>query len=134
MTGNLHSGDLHGPQRFDAEKIIQAALTMSTREAQRLSDLYETYDDPDYIAHCTVVWDALETTGRHLPLGWFEAIFANCAWSDTTKALHAVADAVVATLVADVVPPDVVKALTSPWVFSGRKTVLRLTDKHLIMA
>lgn len=109
------SGSLKGPGAPLALEIIEIALRMTAEQAAYLSRVYEADPNDNYRAHCAMVQDALEITGRALSLGWFEAVFRCPEWPLRTKALHAVADAVVATLVADVVGTDVVEALLRPW-------------------
>lgn len=108
-------GSLKGPGAPLALEIIQAALAMTGQQAAHLSRAYEADPNENYRAHCAVVQDALEFTGRGLTVGWFEAVFRYPDWAVRTKALHAVADAVVATLVADVIGSDVVDAMLRPW-------------------
>lgn len=110
------SGSLRGPRVDIAQAIIETALTMTRQEAERLSVAWLADPNGNYMAHCAMIQDALEMTGRTLSLGWFEAIFRYQDWTLYTKALHAVADAVVATLVSDVVPAELVATLMRPWV------------------
>src|SRR3954447_9784813 len=91
--------DLRGPHADEACHLLVKAVSLTLAQAQKMSDAYESEIDARYEEYCQEVWDALEHTGRILPLGWFEAIFFEAEWVDTTKALHAVADAVMATLV-----------------------------------
>jgi hypothetical protein len=107
---------LKGPFHGDAEAIILMALSISTADAERLVAAWDADQDMDrYLEACRSTWDALTDSERLLPLGWFEAIFADCAWVDSTKALHPIADAVVATLVQDIVTPDTFATLVDPW-------------------
>lgn len=112
-------GALRGPQAGEAQAIVDCALSMSRTEAIVLSRAYEADPNPHYLAQCSIIQDALEMTGRSLTIGWFEAVFRHQDWTLDTKALHAIADAVMATLVADVVPADVVVPLTRPWVMNS---------------
>lgn len=116
---NLPLQDLNGPQRDSAEQIIRCALAMDEQDARRLSQAWENspagVDHLAYLTNCKAIWDALEESGRFLPLGWFEAIFVDCAWVDTTRALHAVADAVCATLVRDIIPETTFQYMLQPW-------------------
>jgi hypothetical protein len=114
---SAHGGTLlRGPRSDDALAIVQRALTMTRDEAIALSRAYEADPNEHYIAQCTVVLDALELTGRVMSDGWFERVFRFQDWTTDTKALHAVADAVLATLVSDIVPTEVTDALVRPWI------------------
>lgn len=108
-------GTLRGPGAEAAQAIIEAALVMSNEQAVHLSRVYEADPNEHYAAHCTIVMDALAMTDRQVRLGWFESVFRYQEWMFTTKALHAIADAVMAVLVSDVVAPDVATALCRPW-------------------
>lgn len=111
--------DLRGPNADEACHLLGKALALTTEQAQQISDLYEADNHPAYTDHCREVWNALENTGRVLPLGWFEAIFADCSWVESTKALHAIADAVMATIVRQEISRAAYSALTLPFV-AGR--------------
>lgn len=106
---------LRGPMMHDAERIVRHALTFNTDQAQALSDIWELDTHPDYTSYCSIVAKALDAADRSLPLGWFEAQFADLPWVDSTKALHAIADAVMATLASDLVPSPIIHALRRPW-------------------
>lgn len=106
---------LRGPGIEAAYAIIEAALVMSNEQAAYLSCVYEADPNEHYGPHCSVVQDALAMTDRQVQLGWFESVFRYQDWMFTTKALHAIADAVMASLVSDVISPEVVTALTRPW-------------------
>lgn len=110
----VHSG-LCGPHAHDAEQIIDLALTFTSAQAQALSDVWELDVHPDYLVYCSIIKEALVTANYSLPIGWFEACFAEVAWSDSTKALHAIADTVMATLAKDLVATSVTQALLKPW-------------------
>lgn len=111
--------DLNGPQRGEAERIIRCALDMDDKTAQMLAAAWDNspaaLDQIEYLANCKAVWDALEESSRFLPLGWFEAIFADCSWADSTRALHPLADAVCATLVRDLIPESTFHYMVTPW-------------------
>lgn len=111
--------DFNGPHKAEAEQIVRTALLLDERVAKRLATCWDgTNTNEDYLTylkHCKMVWDALEESGRFLPLGWFEAIFADCEWADKTKALHPIADAVCATLARDLVPNSTFRYLIAPW-------------------
>lgn len=109
------SGSLRGPRSGVATAIIESALTMTREQAEFLSRTYDADPNANYLAHCAIIQDALDMTGRKLSVGWFEAVFRYQDWVLSTKALHAVADAVMACLVADVVTAEVVDALARPW-------------------
>lgn len=106
---------LNGPHADDARRMVELSRTLSYGQAVELGAMWEYYDDPKYTAHCEAVQEALALTGRELPLGWFEAVFEEYNWLTTTKALHAIADAVVATLVKDEVSSGTFKSLVEPW-------------------
>jgi hypothetical protein len=109
------TGGLQGPHAEDARSMVELSRYLSYGQAVELGATWEYYDDPSYSRHCEAVQEALALTGRELPLGWFEAIFEEYNWLTTTKALHAIADAVVATLVKDEVSTTTFKALVEPW-------------------
>lgn len=97
-------GQLKGPHRAEALEIVGQAKRMGQVDAERISDSWESDGDlENYYATCERIFDAMAQTGRSLPIGWFETEFAGLGWVTTTKALHAVADAVSATLVMDCV-------------------------------
>jgi len=120
--------DLRGPHADEACHLLGKAMSLSFAQAQQISDLYESDNHPSYADHCREVWNALENTGRVLPLGWFEAIFADCAWVEGTKALHAIADAVMATLVRQEISRTAYNNLTLPFVV-GRVQIVDDADK-----
>lgn len=110
---------LVGPCADEAWAIVERGLALTLSEAQEVTRAWNP-DAPEavvriYLENCRVVWKALESSERMLPLGWFEATFADVEWLETTKALHAIADAVVATLVRDKIPADVYDSLMAPW-------------------
>jgi hypothetical protein len=107
---------LTGPHAEDCYEVIEDALTLTHDQAVALSRAYEADPNQDYLAHCAMVQDALAVTGRAIDGGWFESVFRYQDWTTDTKALHAVADAVMALLVADIIPTSVVYALTRPWI------------------
>lgn len=118
---NIPLQDLNGPQRANAESIIREAFKLDLRHAQALEQAWDAPNSQNenqltYLIQCKAVWDALEESGRFLPLGWFEAIFADCEWVDTTRALHSVADAVCAILVRDLISESTFQYMTVPWV------------------
>lgn len=121
---------LGGPHARDAVQIIRLALTFTPVQAQALSDIWELDTHPDYMSYCSIVSKALEANGRTLPLGWFEATFADVPWMDDTKALHAIADAVMATLATDLVAGPIVHALTDPW---KQITGTRVADEPFLL-
>jgi hypothetical protein len=106
---------LRGPHAGDAAEIVRLALTLTPVQAQSLSDMWELDTHPDYLSYCSAVSKGLAANGRTLPLGWFEATFADVPWLDGTKALHAIADAVMATLALDLVAAPITHALLKPW-------------------
>lgn len=108
--------DLRGPNADEACHLLGKAMSLTLVQAQQISDLYEADNHPSYTDYCREVWNALENTGRVLPLGWFEAIFSDCAWVEGTKALHAIADAVMATLVRQEISRAAYNNLTLPFV------------------
>src|SRR5438270_12094902 len=115
---------LYGPHAGDAAEIVRLALTFTPVQAQSLSDMWELDSHPDYLSYCSIVAKALTGNGRTLPLGWFEATFADVSWLGNTKALHAIADAVIATLALALVPAPITYALTKPWLqATGRPEV-----------
>lgn len=120
--------DLRGPNADEACHLLGKALSLTPAQAQHISDMYEADDHPSYEDYCREVWNALENTGRVLPLGWFEAIFADCAWVEGTKALHAVADAVMATLVRQEISRMAYNYLTLPFLM-GRVQVVADTAR-----
>lgn len=110
---------LVGPHADEAWGIVERGITLDLREAQEITRAWNP-DAPEsvvrsYLENCRVVWKALNESKRMLPLGWFEAMFADVEWLEDTKALHAIADAVVVTLVKDLVPEQVYDSLTAPW-------------------
>jgi len=107
---------LTGPHAEDCYEVIEDALTMTREQAIALSRAYEGDPNRDYLAHCAMVQDALEVSGRAIDGRWFESVFRYQDWAADTKALHAVADAVMAILVADLIPASVVQQLTRPWI------------------
>lgn len=107
--------DLRGPHADEAAHILMKACALSFNQAEHMGVVYEADNNPEYNTYCTEVWNALEKTKRILPLGWFEAIFADTCWVDETKALHAVADAVMATLVRNDVSREAFNCLTLPF-------------------
>lgn len=111
--------DLTGPQGRDAEDIVEAALAMTTEDAALLDQCWDPPEggtDMDaYLSDCKVIWDALEASGRFLPVGWFEARFSHLEWTRDTRALHAVADVVCATLAKDLIPAEVYERITAAW-------------------
>jgi hypothetical protein len=109
------TGELSGPHSEDAERIISMSAKLSSSQALELADIWENDSSPDYDENCAIIQAALVRTSRTLPLGWFEAVFADQEWVSSTKALHAVADAVVATLVKDEVPHAVFFSIVRPW-------------------
>lgn len=119
---NMPVQDLRGPNADEASRLLAKAYALSDDQARRVSNIYEADHDPRYDDFCTEVWNALETSGRLLPLGWFEAVFMECSWVETTKALHAIADAVMATLVRQEISHDAYQVLTLP--FLARDTGL----------
>lgn len=112
---SMPTGSLRGPGADVAKAIIETALTMTHEQAVRLSRAYDADPNANYLAHCAIIQDALAMTGRSLTVGWFEAAFRYQSWTRDTRALHAIADVVMATLVADVVAAEVTDALTRPW-------------------
>lgn len=106
---------LQGPHAEDARHMIELSRYLTYGQAVELGATWEYDDNPEYSTHCEAVQEALALTDRELPLGWFEAVFEEYNWLTTTKALHAIADAVVATLVKDEVPTSTFKALVEPW-------------------
>jgi hypothetical protein len=109
------TGELTGPHAKDAHHILSMSAKLTWQQASDLAAVWENDVNPDYDEHCQTIQNVLQSTGRTLPLGWFEAVFADHNWLSSTKALHAVADAVVATLVKDDIPQDVFFAIVRPW-------------------
>lgn len=107
--------DLRGPHADEACHVLAQAISLTSRQAVQISEIYNTDDDDTYAQHCTEVWNALERTGRLLPLGWFEAIFVDCTWVEETLALHAIADSVMATLVRTEISREAYNRLTLPF-------------------
>ena len=107
--------DLRGPNADEACHLLGKAMALTFAQAEKISDIYEADTNPSYENYCREVWDALERTGRILPLGWFEAIFVDCAWVEATKALHPIADAVMATLVRQDISFAAYSTLTMPF-------------------
>lgn len=112
--GVLPLQDLRGPYAGEAVQIILKGLSLTFDQAQHISNLYDI-EDVEYGLHCTLTWDALEVSGRMLPLGWFEAIFCDSLWAQQTKALHAIADAVMACLVRDMISLSAFHGMSKPW-------------------
>lgn len=113
----MYSG-LSGPNVHEVYAILDKAVTMSQEDANLLSRIWDSpsgESEDAYLDNCREVWNALEISGRFLPLGWFEATFADCPWASTTRALHAVADVVCATLVKDLIDVDTLDVMTAPW-------------------
>lgn len=111
---STQSGLLRGPQADAAAAVVERALGLTRDEAIALSQAYELDPNENYLAHCSLVQDILDMTGRGLSMGWFEQVFAAQEWIFDTRALDAIADAVMATLVADVIPGEVVEILLRP--------------------
>lgn len=107
---------LTGPHAEDAFAVIERALLLTPVQARALSDAYETDSNDRYYEHCSMVQDALAVTGRVVESGWLEHFFLTLEWARDTKALHAVADAVMAILVADMLPESVVQMVARPWI------------------
>lgn len=107
--------DLVGPNSLDAAEIVLRSMEMTDSEARALSSMWEMDNDPQYLTYCDEVMQALETSGRTLPMGWFEAVYEEISWAWTTKALHAIADTVVATLARDLISFDTYNAMTLAW-------------------
>lgn len=129
---NMPVQDLRGPHADEACHIISKAVGLTVDQAQHMGDVYETDTNPHYADYCTEVWNALERSERLLPLGWFEALFAECDWVDTTKALHAIADAVVATLVRSDISRDAFNCLTLPFLVGRTDAPGTLTKVDLM--
>lgn len=121
--------DLRGPHADEACHLLGKAMALTAEQAQKISDLYESDNHPSYNEYCGEVWNALERTGRVLPLGWFEAVFADCPWTEGTKALHAVADAIMATLVRNEISRDAYSSLTLPFVLGRSQTQIESLSK-----
>ena len=115
MKKSLLFEGLTGPYSKEAVSILRLASTFTPAQALALSDAWELDNHPDYLSYCSMVAKALEKEGRALPLGWFEAVLADCTWLESTKALHAIADAVMGTLAKDLVPSPISQALIKPW-------------------
>lgn len=134
MTRSLALECLTGPHVEDAQHILAYSAVLSHEQAVDLADLWEYDINPYYDDNCVEVQNLLAITNRNLPLGWFEATFADCEWINSTKALHAIADAVVATLVKDLLPHDVFFAMIRPWwkemskITSGKVDLTMLTE------
>lgn len=97
--------EVKGPHRAAVLDLVAQAHGMSQEEAERVARSWAA-DDGDlegYYSACERVCEALEETGRTLPRGWFEKEFAETSWVRTTRALHAVADAISGALVADAI-------------------------------
>jgi hypothetical protein len=120
---NMPVQDLRGPNADEACRLLSKAFRLTSEQATHVSRAYEI-DDQNYGQYCTEVWNALERTGRLLPLGWFEAIFLDCAWVNGSKALHAVADAVMATLVRQDISGEAYQCLTRPFLCRNEATVV----------
>lgn len=102
MPNNLKK--LKGPGRSEAVELVRLAQGMSREDAITVERSWMDDDDlTAYYAVCDRVWTALEDSGRFLYLGWFENVFSDAVWFPDTKALHPVADAVMATLVSDLI-------------------------------
>ena len=110
---------LTGPHATEAMDLVVRAQALTRQEALALASAWDpeagANEIREYLENCREVWGALERTGRKLPLGWFEAMFADVEWAENTKALHPIADAVVATLVKDEIPMEVYSFMTHPW-------------------
>ena len=111
----MPTNGLRGPHASDAQRMLAMSARLSKRQAQELAAAWESDPNPHYDLFCEVVQGALISTDRRLPMGWFEAYFADQEWLEGTKALHAIADAVVATLVRDDIPHEIFHALVRPW-------------------
>jgi len=109
------TGELTGPHAEDARRILSMSARLTEAQAHDLASVWENDVNPEYDEYCSAIQAALEATGRALPLGWFEAVFAEQEWVTSTKALHAIADAVVATLVKNDVPHATFFAIVRPW-------------------
>lgn len=107
---------LFGPHSEDCYEVIERALLLTPDSAAALSLAYEGDPNESYYEHCAIVQDALAVSGRTVAPGWLESIFSDATWVSETKALHAVADAVMAFLVADIIPLSVVQSLARPWI------------------
>lgn len=116
MYDALH--ELSGPYADEALQLIMLGTLLSQAEAQRISYLYETDTNPEYESYCDQVKAALEQTGRELPLGWFEGVFGTHGWVTDTKALHAIADLVMATLVRSDISLVAYNCLAGPFIMA----------------
>lgn len=112
---NMPVHDLRGPHADEACRLLGKAAVLTPEQALKMSEFYESENDVRYEDFCTEVWNALERTERVLPLGWFEAIFSEAEWVESTKALHAIADAVMATLVRQEISTAAYQMLTLPF-------------------
>lgn len=128
----MATGELSGPHAEDAVRILAMSARLTFSQACELADVWENDVSPDYDENCAVIQAALESTGRSLPLGWFEAVFADHDWVSDTKALHAVADVVVATLVKDDVPNAVFFSIVRPWWQYMSRNMVRKVDLRRI--
>jgi hypothetical protein len=124
--------DLRGPCADEACHILSKAVGLTFEQAQHMGDVYEADSNSDYNRYCNEVWDALERTERLLPLGWFEALFAETEWVDRTKAIHAIADAVVATLVRNEISKEAFNCLTLPFLVGRGRVPGALTKVDLL--
>src|SRR3954453_14939445 len=112
----MPTSGLCGPYAADAERMLMMSARLSKSQAQELAAAWESDPNPHYDLFCEIIQGALISTDRRLPMGWFEAYFTDVVtWVDSTKALHAIADAVVATLVRGDTPHEVFHALVRPW-------------------
>lgn len=106
---------LRGPYASNAMDLLRVAYGLTMDEARRLSKAWEQDDNPAYLSLCALVEEALVNSGRKVPSGWLEDYFADLTWTSTTKALDAIADAVMVVLVQDLIPQPIVQALIAPW-------------------
>lgn len=107
--------ELRGPNADEACHLLSKAAALTLEQAQEMGEIYESENDARYDDYCQEVWDALERTGRILPLGWFEATFYEAEWAESTRAIHAIADAVMATLVRQEISTPAYRLLTLPF-------------------
>lgn len=112
---NMPVHELRGPHADEACRLLSKVAALTLGQAQKMGEFYESENDARYEDFCTEVWNALERTERILPLGWFEAIFSEAEWVESTKALHAIADAVMATLVRQEISTAAYQMLTLPF-------------------
>jgi uncharacterized alpha-E superfamily protein len=110
---------IKGPQRDEVVMLLADARRLTPVEAQLLEVAWGPEISQDdwihYMAECGLVMQALRATDRKLPPSWLEHLFSDMPWIHETKALDAVADAVNATLVRDVIPRPTYEMLTSAW-------------------